>query len=176
MIKFLHDLCFLNVLVIWRTIHDMLIFALKMDFSPPTKEVWGKLIFSEACVKNSVHRGRGVPGQITPSQIRYLPGLGTTTPGPGTSPWDQVHSPGTRYTLGTRYTPLPRQCRLGDTDNKRAVMIWVQSVPQQILHKFWSQRETSTSLDFLRIPKASFHSESLNVWENVSVWMKLSPE
>ena len=25
---------------------------------PPANEVWGKLIFSEACVKNSVHRGR----------------------------------------------------------------------------------------------------------------------
>ena len=24
---------------------------------PPAKEVWGKVIFSEACVKNSVHRG-----------------------------------------------------------------------------------------------------------------------
>ena len=84
----------------------MLIFALNMDFSPPTNEVWDKLIFSEACVKNSVHRGRGVPGQIPPSQIRYRPGLGTTTPGPGTSPWDQVHSPGTRYTPLGPGTPL----------------------------------------------------------------------
>ena len=37
-------------------------------FLPPTNEVWGKVIFSEACVKNSVHRGgclvlgEGVPG------------------------------------------------------------------------------------------------------------------
>ena len=33
---------------------------------PPTNKVWGKVIFSEACVKNSVHRGacmaRGVCG------------------------------------------------------------------------------------------------------------------
>ena len=104
----------------------MLIFALKMDFSPPTNEVWGKLIFSEACVKNSVHRG-GVPGQLPPSRIRYPPRLGSTTPGPGTSPWDQVHSPGTRYTLGTRYIS-PRQCRLGDTGNKRAVRILLECV------------------------------------------------
>ena len=27
---------------------------------PPANEVWGKAIFSEACVKNSVHRGEGV--------------------------------------------------------------------------------------------------------------------
>ena len=26
-------------------------------FLPPAKEVWGKVIFSEACVKNSVHKG-----------------------------------------------------------------------------------------------------------------------
>ena len=25
-------------------------------FLPPANEVWGKVIFSEACVKNSVHR------------------------------------------------------------------------------------------------------------------------
>ena len=31
------------------------------QFLPPANEVWGKVIFSEACVKNSVHRG-GVPG------------------------------------------------------------------------------------------------------------------
>ena len=28
---------------------------------PPANEVWGKVIFSQACVKNSVHRG-GLPG------------------------------------------------------------------------------------------------------------------
>ena len=36
------------------------------DLLPPADEVWGKVIFSQACVKNSVHRGRaglgGVPG------------------------------------------------------------------------------------------------------------------
>ena len=35
-------------------------------FLPPANEVWGKVIFSEVCVKNSVHRGSawslGVPG------------------------------------------------------------------------------------------------------------------
>ena len=34
-----------------------------MAFLPPANEVWGKVIFSEACVKNSVHRGEGVVSQ-----------------------------------------------------------------------------------------------------------------
>ena len=40
-------------------------------FLPPANEVWGKVIFSEACVKNSVYRGvgawsGGVPGRGVP--------------------------------------------------------------------------------------------------------------
>ena len=31
------------------------------DFLPPANEVWGKVIFSVACVKNSVHGGGGLP-------------------------------------------------------------------------------------------------------------------
>ena len=66
---------------------------------PPANEVWGKVIFSEACVKNSVHRGGegGVPHQVPP------PGRGRYTP-PGTR---QVHPPGPgRYPPGPgRYTP-----------------------------------------------------------------------
>ena len=27
---------------------------------PPANEVWGKVIFSQACVKNSAHKGGGV--------------------------------------------------------------------------------------------------------------------
>ena len=37
-----------------------------MVLLPPVDEVWGKVIFSVACVKNSVHRGR-VPGLGVPS-------------------------------------------------------------------------------------------------------------
>ena len=37
---------------------------------------WGKVIFSVACVKNSVHRG--VPGQVSPG--RYTPRAGTPRP------------------------------------------------------------------------------------------------
>ena len=53
---------------------------------PPANEVWGKVIFSEACVKNSVHGGECL--------TRYTP----TPPGPGRYPPQtrQVHPPGTR--------------------------------------------------------------------------------
>ena len=36
-------------------------FCFSFTYLPPANEVWGKIIFSEACVKNSVHGG-GVPG------------------------------------------------------------------------------------------------------------------
>ena len=32
------------------------------NFLPPANEVWGKVIFSQACVKNSVHGGGGGSG------------------------------------------------------------------------------------------------------------------
>ena len=51
---------------------------LQPNFLPPANEVWGKVIFSEACVKNSVHRGGGglvpgggwVPGGDPPKQFQ----------------------------------------------------------------------------------------------------------
>ena len=75
---------------------------------PPANEVWGKVIFSEACVKNSVHRGGEYLGRYTP--------LGPGTPpqdqvhplGSGTPPQDQVHPPGPGIPPGTRYTPQTR--------------------------------------------------------------------
>ena len=66
----------------------------------PVNKVWGKVMFSEVCVKNSVHRGStwactppgpgvssGTPG------TRYTPTGAGTPPRPGTPP-------------RTRYTPL----------------------------------------------------------------------
>ena len=56
---------------------------------PPANEVWGKVIFSEACVKNSVHSGE-VPGQVPPREV--------TPPG--------SHTPPRRYTtLPARHPP-----------------------------------------------------------------------
>ena len=81
------------------------------NFYRPQNEVWVKVIFSEACVKNSVHGG-GVEylGKYPPG--RYTPQAGTSpgryTPLAGTPP-GQVHSTQGRYThlAGTppgRYT------------------------------------------------------------------------
>ena len=99
-------------------------------FLPPANEVWGKVIFSVACVKNSVHRGSTwagtPPSRYTPTQVhphqgippgRYTPWACTLPHWAGTTldrytPLGQVHLPG-RYPLGRytpcRYTPSPRQ-------------------------------------------------------------------
>ena len=71
---------------------------------PPANKVSGKVIFSEACVKNSVHGG-----------WEYL----TRCP-PGTryTPQDQVHPPG--------QTPPPGQNMLGDTVNLQAIRILLE--------------------------------------------------
>ena len=80
------------------------------DLLPPANEVWGKVIFSEACIKNSGHGGEYL-GRYTPSGPGTAPRWGTP-PGTRYTPQDQVHPPGTRYTPpgpgstpGTRYTP-----------------------------------------------------------------------
>ena len=78
-----------------------------IPFLPPANEVWGKVIFSEACVKNSVHGGStwsGTSGQVHP--------LGRYTPK------DQVHPlgryPPNRYTLRAVHAARYRQ-EAGDT-------------------------------------------------------------
>ena len=66
---------------------------------PPANEVWGKVIFSEACVKNSLHRG--VPqcmlGYHPPGPCTHP--LGPCTP-PDHAPRDHAHPPGTMHTPG----------------------------------------------------------------------------
>ena len=54
------------------------------------QQSWAKVIFSQACVKNSVHRGEGV----------CLSACWDTTPGPGKPPREQTPS-------WTRQTPQP---------------------------------------------------------------------
>ena len=65
-------------------------------FLPPANEVWGKVIFSEACVKNSVH------GRVLPQCM-----LGYTT-----SPWEQPpppqeQAPQEQAPPGNRHPPGP---------------------------------------------------------------------
>ena len=38
---------------------DIWIWRVEQHLLPPANEVWGKVLFSEACVKNSVNRGGG---------------------------------------------------------------------------------------------------------------------
>ena len=86
----------------------------KFQYLPPANEVWGKVIFSEACVKNSVHRvgecltrpPRDQAGTLPRTRQVHPPGTRQVhprdqagTPPPGTR---QVHPPGPG-----RYTPRP---------------------------------------------------------------------
>ena len=76
------------------------------SFLPPANEVWGKVIFSEGCVKNSVCRG-GLPqcmlGYHTPWS-RHPPGAGTplaadppaADPPPGAGTPQSRHPPPSR--------------------------------------------------------------------------------
>ena len=78
---------------------------------------WGKVIFSEACVKNSVHGGStwaGTPppphplGPGTPPRTRYTP-LTRYTPDQVPLPEPGTHPPGTRYTPRDQVPPPPHQ-------------------------------------------------------------------
>ena len=71
-------------------ISDNMVQNKKPSFLPPANEVWGKVIFSEACVKNSVHKGRSASVHVwipplPPPGISHPPGAGT--------PWDQAPPP-----------------------------------------------------------------------------------
>ena len=84
-----------------RSVHNT-----RMSLLSPTSKVWGKVMFSEACVKNSVHRGGGQlqcmlgyhpsPWEQTlldqvPPPTRHTP-PDQTSPRPDTPPWTR-HSP-----------------------------------------------------------------------------------
>ena len=112
-----------------------IVFIYTFYFLPPANEVWGKVIFSVACVNNSVHRytplGRHTPaGQVhllPPGQV-HLPGRYT----PRQVPPRQVHPPG-RYTpqVGTppgRYTPSPRSSVAGRYGQEAGVRILLECI------------------------------------------------
>ena len=57
-------------------------------FLPPENEVWGKVIFSEACVMNSVHGGVPCPGGVPgPGRCLVWGCLVWGVPGPGGCAW-----------------------------------------------------------------------------------------
>ena len=93
---------------------------------PPANEVWGKVIFSEACVKNSVQGGGSASVH---AGIPHPPSRPGGTPlAPGTTPLQTRQAPpGTRHPpdQAGRHPP-PEQSMLGDTANERAVCILLE--------------------------------------------------
>ena len=90
---------------------------------------WGKIIFSEACVRNSVHRGVSAPlhaGIHTPlgPEADTPPGPEADTP-PGPQEQTPPPPPQSRPPPGT---DPQAQCMLGDTGNKRAVRILLECI------------------------------------------------
>ena len=76
---------------------------------PPANEVCRKVIFSVACVKNSVHGGGGGSTWAgTPPRQVHLPPGRYSTPRAGTPPPRQVHPPPGRYTPWAGTPPLGR--------------------------------------------------------------------
>ena len=105
-------------------------------FLPPANKVWGKVIFSVACVKNSVHR-RGTSSG-TPPRGRYTQPPWAGTPGqvppgrypPGLIPPGHVHPPQVHPLAGTPPGQVHPQDQymLGDMGNKRAVRILLECI------------------------------------------------
>ena len=89
------------------------------------KRSWGKVIFSEARVKNSVHGGQGclpIACWDTPPDQRQTPPPGSRHP-PGSRPPPRAD------------TPATAQCMLRDTSNKRAVRILLECI--LVIDVFW---------------------------------------
>ena len=101
------------------------------------QQSWAKVIFSQACVKNSVHSGGGCLPQCM---------LGYTPPGPGRTPPPEQTPPGSRHPLaadtpqqqtppGSRHRPAPPPrpgtppgSRLQHTVNGRPVRILLECI------------------------------------------------
>ena len=113
-------------------------------FLPPANEVWGKVIFSVACVKNSVHSGGGgllqcmlgyhppwqadtppPPWQAGTPLARRIPPPARQTSQQGDSPSGKADAPG-KADPPWQGDPPSAQCMLGDTVNKRAVCILLE--------------------------------------------------
>ena len=96
----------------------------------PANEVWAKVIFSEACVKNSVHRvgSASVHAQIPASATPPPPRTRQAPPGQALSGTRQAPSPETRASSPsrTKHPPTPEQSMLGDMVNEWMVCILLE--------------------------------------------------
>ena len=103
---------------------------------PPANEVWGRVIFSVACVKNSVHAGRGVCLSVcweTTPLTRHPP---EQTPPQNRPPPDQAPPGADSPTPRSR--PTPAQSMLGDAVNKRAVSIQLEcNLVRTLFQRTW---------------------------------------
>ena len=108
---------------------------------------WAKVIFSQACVKNSVHRGRRVSASVhagihppgirqtplgadtTPLRTRQTPPEQADPPGPGRPPIPGRHPPGAdTIPPQTRQTPLPPGSRHQHTVYEWPVRILLECI------------------------------------------------
>ena len=90
-------------------------FKVTFSFYRPQRS-WGKAIFSEACVKNSVHRPRGgIPACLAGNP----PPEADTPPGAAPFPQEQTAAPRNRH-------PPPCAVHAEDTVNKRVVRILLE--------------------------------------------------
>ena len=92
---------------------------------------WGKIIFSEACVRNSIHRGvsaplhAGIHTPLGPEADTPPPQDQRQTPHPDPRSRLPPSPPQSRPPPGT---DPQAQCMLGDTGNKRAVRILLECI------------------------------------------------
>ena len=97
-------------------IHYGLLMVYIIYFYPPPQRSWGKVIFSEACVKNSVHRG-----VVSQHALQAAPWAGTPPPG--------------RFTPPGKYTPLGQVHPLGGRYIPRQVTPWAGTPPTPMVNE-----------------------------------------
>ena len=100
----------MSAFVSWYVCSMLFIFT-KPKYHYRPQRSWGEVIFSEACVKNSVHGG---------------------------ACWDTY--PPQKQTPPRKQTPLPVQCMLGDTANKQAVHIILECILVLVFFKIAVER------------------------------------
>ena len=81
-------------------------FSIFQYFYRPQRS-WAKVIFSQACVKNSVHGGGGEGGCLPQCMVGYTPKDQAAPPGTRQTPPSRHHPPGSGSPPGTRQTTPP---------------------------------------------------------------------
>ena len=113
-----------------------------VKYLPPANKVWGKVIFSEACVKNSVHREGGLPQCMLGYHHHRPPRPGAGTPWDQAlldqAPQDQAPRPGTPQDQASpqdQATLPPEQSMLGDMVNEWTVHILLECILEKYIFR-----------------------------------------